>query len=186
MAAAKKTPTKTAPNTDTAPARNEAPIETPKPVETTAKAAPRQAPERVAKTGPANPGKGIEVARKQVAEAVTGFGDLPHLNQQNYQALVAAGDVAAKGFEAWQAEILAFARAQLDDGVAQGKALMQVRTLDQWLELNTGFVKGAVDAYIRESTKLGELAWKSTSEAWAPLNGRVEKTIESYAKRFAA
>lgn len=101
-------------------------------------------------------------------------------------AFVTAGNVAAKGFETINAEVIAYSKSQFEDQVSAAKALMGAKTLQEFIELQNDYAKSAFEAYTAYSTKLSEVATKVAQDAFAPINAQVQATVEKMVKPIAA
>lgn len=129
---------------------------------------------------------GQEQAEKVGQQLFQGYDDLASFNKQNVDAIVQSSTVVAKGAEEVSKTVAAFAQSSLEQGVAAGKALMGAKTLKDIIDLQAGFAKQSFDAFMAESSKLSELSVKVTNEALAPINARVNATVEKFGKPIAA
>jgi phasin family protein len=107
----------------------------------------------------------VEKATKQM-ETFSAFG------QDTLDALVKSQTVAAKAAEEMQAEVLAFSKKTVEEGVAHAKELASVQTVTDFIEKQTGYAKVTMDAMIRQTTKMNELMVAAMKEAFAPLQAR--------------
>jgi hypothetical protein len=101
---------------------------------------------------------------KQLSEGVATF------NRDYMETVFRSASVFAKGCEALGNECMAYAQAVVEDGMETSKALMGCRSLDEAVEIQTGYVSGALDRYLAESAKLSELSVKLASVAIEPIN----------------
>lgn len=107
----------------------------------------------------------VEKAAKSL-ETVTAFG------QETLDALLKSQNVAAKAAEEIQAEVIAFSKKTVEDGVAHAKDLATAQTVTAFIEKQAGFAKISLDAMMRQSTKMSELMVAASKEMFAPLNAR--------------
>lgn len=121
----------------------------------------------------------VELVAKQVDEFAS-------FNKGNVEAFVQAGNVTAKAIEAINAELLAFSKSSLEDSLAAAKHLMSAKTLNELVELQSNFAKSALDSYLQETTKLGELSARVAQEVFEPLNARLQMAVEKMVKPIAA
>ena len=56
----------------------------------------------------------------------------------------------------------------------------------EYLDLQTKLAKAAYDDFVAESVKLQDLSVKVSNEAAQPLNERLNKAVETFAKPIAA
>lgn len=101
---------------------------------------------------------------KQLTEGVVTF------NRDYMETVFRSASVFAKGCEALGNECMAYAQAMVEDGMETSKALMGCKSLDEAVEIQTGYVSGALDRYLAESAKLSELSVKLASDAIEPIN----------------
>jgi len=150
----------------------------------------RDAAETLIKAGTEAATKGYEKAvtmtKEQVDVAVKNYGEATEFGKGTFEAYIAAGNVAAKHVEAFNAEILAFAKTRMEEGVQAARALMGAKTLKDAIDLQTGFAKTAFDAVVAENAKLSEMALKGATEAAEPLQARFTVAVEKFVKPMAA
>ncbi len=142
--------------------------------------------ETVVSAGKEQVEKVFAMGKERIEAAVKSYEDVAAFNKQSVEAVVAAGNVAAKGLEGLNAEVLAFSKAQIEDTVAAAKAMMGVKTLQELVDLHSGYAKTAFDAFVSETTKLGELSTKLAQETFEPINAQVKAAVEKFAKPLAA
>ena len=118
--------------------------------------------------------------------AVKGFEQFNSLGKDNIVAVVAFSTTYAKGIEAINAELMAFAKKSIEDGVSATKALMGAKTVKELVDLQSDFAKTSFDELMSKTSKLGEMCAKVTQEAFEPINARVSDTMEKFAKPLAA
>ena len=92
--------------------------------------------------------------------------------QDNMAAYVKASETAAKAAEAMNAEIVAFAKKSVEEGVAASKELSEVKSIPDFVERQSAMMKTVFDGYVSEATKLNEMYAAAAKEAFAPLNAR--------------
>ncbi|HLT78933.1 MAG TPA: phasin family protein [Ferrovibrio sp.] len=112
--------------------------------------------------------------------------DAAKLGKEQVDALVSASNVAAKGIETINAEVMAFTKHQIEDQISATKAMMGAKTLQELIELQNDFAKNAFEAYTAHTTKLSEVAAKTAQEAFAPINTQLQAAVEKMVKPLAA
>ncbi|MBN9525568.1 MAG: phasin family protein [Alphaproteobacteria bacterium] len=142
--------------------------------------------EKVVKLGTEAAEKVMSYNRQRVDAAVKAYDELTGFNKQTVEAVVSAGNVTVKGIESLNAEVMAFAKHQIEDSIAATKAVFGAKTLQEVLEVQQDFAKAAFDAYMAETTKLGELTAKFAQDAFAPINAQVQAAVERAVKPLAA
>ena len=63
---------------------------------------------------------------------------------------------------------------------------MTAKTLQEFIDLQSGYAKTAFDGYVAQSTKLGEMTSKLAKDAFAPINVQVQAAVEKFGKPLAA
>ena len=115
-----------------------------------------------------------------------GFDDVAAFGKDNIDAVVTAGNIATKGWQDLGAAWFAFAKGTADNSVANMQALMSVKTPQELVNIQSTFAKSTFDSIVTESSKLSEMGVKVTNEALAPINARVNATVEKLSKPLAA
>jgi len=110
------------------------------------------------------------------------FDELAAFGRGNVDAAIQAGSIAAKGVQAIGEELAAYNKKALDIGVANAKSLFGVKTVQEAVELQTGFARAGFDELVAESTKLGKLSAKVVEETQAPINARINDAVETFSK----
>lgn len=127
----------------------------------------------------------LSASQKNIDATVKNYDEFTAFGKDTVEAWMQAGNTAAKGIEALNAEMLAYAKAQVDDSVAATKAMFGSKTLQEAIETQAGFAKSYFDAYVSQSTKMGEMVAKTTQEAIEPINSRYAVAVEKWAKSAA-
>lgn len=105
--------------------------------------------------------------------------------QDNMAAYVKASETAAKAAEALNAEVVAYTKKSVEEGVAAAKALSEVKTVPDFVEKQSAFMKAAFDGFVAEATKLNEMTTASFEDVFAPIKARAEASV-SFAKTLNA
>ncbi|MCA1998118.1 MAG: phasin family protein [Armatimonadetes bacterium] len=127
-----------------------------------------------------------EQAGKASAQMMKGYDELTTIAKQNVEAFIQSGTIVAKGAEEAGKQVAAFTQSSLEKGMATGKAMMGVKTFRDLVDLQNEYTKSSFDALVAETTRMQELSLKIANEAFAPINARVNATIEKIAKPIAA
>ncbi len=80
------------------------------------------------------------------------------------KTFIATTTTAANGLQSINAEMLSFGKSQLDSRIEAMKAMLAAETVKDALAIQSEFMKAAVESYIEETSKLGELTTKVASE----------------------
>jgi len=130
--------------------------------------------------------KAFSMSKERFDAVTKSVDDAAKLGKDQVEAYVTAGNVATKGFETINAEVMAFTKTQVEDQISAAKAMMGAKTLQELIELQNGYAKSAFEAYTAHTTKLSEVATKVAQDAFAPINAQVQATVEKMVKPLAA
>ena len=114
------------------------------------------------------------------------YDQLAALSQENFDAVLKANVALADGFEAIAHEAVGYARQTLATAGTATKELLEAKTLDRVIEIQTGLAKNGLETLIERTARLSELGLALANGTWAPLSGRVEATLTKLAKPIAA
>lgn len=100
--------------------------------------------------------------------------------KRNMEAVSASVTAAAKGAEALGAQAIAYSKKAFEDQVAQAKALTTARSLQEVIELQTGFAKTAIEGYIAQLNVASETVSSAVKDTLRPLNERATAVVEQF------
>lgn len=130
--------------------------------------------------------KAFSMSKERFDAVAKGVDDAAKLSKDQVEAYVSASNVATKGLETINAEVMAFTKTQVEDQISAAKAMMGAKTLQELIELQNGYAKSAFEAYTAHTTKLSEVATKVAQDAFAPINAQVQAAVEKMVKPIAA
>jgi len=113
-------------------------------------------------------------------KSLTAFSDLNAHSKKNFEAMVASATAATKGAETVGAAAVAFSKKAAEDHVAAIKTIAGAKSVQEVIELQTGFAKTAFETYISEVSKIAETVAASVKESAAPINERVTAFVEHF------
>ncbi len=132
----------------------------------------------------------VAVAKVNVEKAAEatfkGYDELAVLGKSNFDAFVQSNSVVAKGFEVIGKEFLAFAQRSVEGHMAQARALIGAKDMQEFVDLQNDFAKRRLADTLAETAKLTELSTQVANEAIEPLQKRVDATVETVLKAKAA
>lgn len=120
----------------------------------------------------------IEAFQHSVERAV-------ELNKENVEAFVESMTAATKGLEVLNGESLAFAKHVFEDGVKAGKAMMAVKSPQEFFTLQGEYTRSVVDQFVNQATKVNDLSMTALKNAYAPINDRVTTMAKAVQKARA-
>ena len=144
---------------------------------------------------------GQEAAQKNLEQAITmtkqnvekasqtvfkGYDQFNTLAQGNYEAVSKSFGILSKGMEDVSKAWMAFTQGTVDSSMAFGTQVLGAKSLNEVVDLQNTFTKGAFDAFVAESAKISEMSVKTASEAIQPLKARVDETVETLSRPIAA
>jgi hypothetical protein len=91
--------------------------------------------------------------------------------------LVSAQDVLIDGCHAVSTEMLAFWQSRLKESMATGQRLLECDSPERALEVQLEYVKAALQAYVDESAKLGDLLSRSLARMGQSSRSAVAPTV---------
>ena len=106
------------------------------------------------------------------------FEDMQKFGKDSVDATFGAFGALSKGFQAIAVEVADYAKKAFADGATAAEKLMAAESLDKAIEVQANYLKRAYEAFVAQSTKLGEL--------YAGLAQEAGKPFERYAKTAAA
>ncbi len=136
---------------------------------------------------------GMDAAQQAMAFGQTRFSaatksvdEVQAFGRETVEALVASATVAAEGVEELSAEILSFGKAQVDNGVAAVKTLMTARSPQEFFAAQSAFAQSTLDAFLAQSTKVGEIGARLAQHTAEPITARVQATVDKMVRPLTA
>ena len=124
---------------------------------------------------------GIEAPADTAKSASTG--DPTDFGREAVAALVQAQTAVARGLEALGAEVAGLALSRIDAAARTATGMLAVKTLSDAIELNAGFTRSSIDAFVGGSAKLSELGAKLVAEASQPILTQLSRGWSKGARR---
>lgn len=106
---------------------------------------------------------------------IKNFEDIQKLGQTNMDAAMKAFGEWNKGWQAIAAEITDYTKKSFEDGTATFEKLVSAKSVEQAIEIQTGYAKRAYDGYMHQMSKLGGMYAELAKEAYKP----VEKVLQT-------
>jgi len=121
---------------------------------------------------------GNQAFKDNVEKSLAALNEVNTYSKKNLEAVVASVTAATKGAEALGAQVMAFSKKSMEDQVSAAKALAGAKSVQEAVELQTAWVKSAMEGYMAEASKMGETVAASVKDSVKPLNERVTATVE--------
>jgi hypothetical protein len=100
---------------------------------------------------------------------IKNFDELQKLGQTNVDAYMKAFGEWNKGWQAIAAEMTDYTKRSFEEGTATFEKLLTAKSLEQAIEIQTGFAKRAYDGYMHQMSKLGGMYAELAKEAYKPV-----------------
>jgi phasin family protein len=123
---------------------------------------------------------GASAFKEAVDKSLTALNDLNAQSKSNLEAVVASTTAATKGAETLGAQVIAYSKKSVEDGMAAAKSLGSARSIQEVIELQTSFAKSALETYLAEVNKASEVVAASFKESLTPLNARMTAAVEKF------
>ena len=101
--------------------------------------------------------------------------DFQKFGQYNVDATMKVFGEWSKGWQAIAAEMTDYTKRSFEEGTATFEKLLSARSMDQALEIQSGYARRAYDGHLHQISKLGGLYAEWAKEAYKP----VEKALQS-------
>lgn len=95
--------------------------------------------------------------------------DFQKLGQANMDATMKAIGEWNKGLQTIAAEMTDYTKRSFEEGTATFEKLLSAKSVEQAVEIQTGFAKRAYDGYMHQMSKVGTLYAELAKEAYKPV-----------------
>lgn len=119
-----------------------------------------------------------DIAEKSVAQAKDAFEKMKSVAEETTDVVEDTYVTAAKGLADFNIRMLEALRANINASFDFTRAVLQVKTLSQAVELTSSHFRKQFDAMIDQSRELTEVARKVTNDAAQPVKTSVEKLMK--------
>lgn len=106
---------------------------------------------------------------------IKNFEDMQKLSQTNMDTVMKAFGEWNKGWQAIAAEITDYTKKSFEEGTATFEKLASAKSVEQAIEIQTGYAKRAYDGYMHQMSKIGGMYAELAKEAYKP----VEKALQN-------
>ncbi|HET7716282.1 MAG TPA: phasin family protein [Bauldia sp.] len=101
----------------------------------------------------------------------TGFDDLQKVGRENFEVAVKSADAVTKGLGLLAARTAEYARHSLESGAKALEQLVGAPSLDEAVEVQSAYLRGAYEGYVTQATKVGEIVTAMARDAYKPYEG---------------
>ena len=106
---------------------------------------------------------------------IKNFDEIQKLSQSNMDAAMKAFGEWNKGWQAIAAEMTDYTKRSFEESTATFEKLASVKSVEQAIEIQTGYAKRAYDGYMHQMSKIGGMYAELAKEAYKP----VEKALQN-------
>jgi phasin family protein len=121
---------------------------------------------------------GNKAFKDSFEKSMSAVAELNAHSKKNFEAAVASITAATKGAETLGAQAVAFSKKAVEDQVSAARTLAAAKSVQEVIELQTGFAKTAFETYVAEVNKMTETVAASVKDSAAPINERMTAFIE--------
>jgi phasin family protein len=111
--------------------------------------------------------------------------DFVAFGQGNVEAVLKSSQILATGLQDLGKHFAATAQAQIDETVANVKALSAVKSLKEAVDLQTSLAKAAIEKALAETGKITDVSLKLAEQVSAPLTARMTVAVEKFGRTAA-
>lgn len=137
-----------------------------------AKTAAQSAADKIANAG-------NEALRDAMEKGMAGLNDVTAHSRKNLEAVIASVTAAAKGAEALGSEAVTFSKAAVERQTAAVQSLAGVRSVQDFIEVQTDLAKTHMEACVTQMGKTTELMTALFRDAYQPFSARMTAAVES-------
>lgn len=129
--------------------------------------------------------KVIELSKARLAEVSKVAEELGALHQENVDAILDVRSAAQDAVQVLVSEIVEFSKVRYDDTSAVVKALGNVKTAEEAMNIQRDFAKSSYENLLAEGTKLVDMVQDLAKDVVEPIQARIDATVK-FVKREAA
>ena len=122
---------------------------------------------------------GDQAFKDGMEKSLAALNELNAQSKRNLEAVVASVTAATKGAETLSTQAMAYTKSAMETQVEQARALTGARSVQEVVELQTTFAKGAMESYIAEMNKAAEILSAAVKDSFRPLNERATAVAET-------
>jgi len=126
---------------------------------------------------------GYDAFKTTVDKSIAAFDGLAVNSKLNLEALADAAGVTAECAQTLGAQAAAYGKKAVEDHLAVAKKLATAKSVQEAFDIQTGYAKSAMDAYVTELTRFSDSFTASMQRAAKPLNERFAAATEQFATR---
>ena len=115
---------------------------------------------------------GNQAFKQTIDKSLSAVADMNAQAKLNVEAALASATAAAKGAETLGSQAMAYVKKTHEDNTAALRNISSAKSLQEAVELQTTYVKSAMDAYLAEVNRWTETVSSSVRDSMRPINER--------------
>lgn len=109
------------------------------------------------------------------------FDDANLFGKDAMDSVLKSYSTAAKGLQAIAAEAADYSKRSYEAGLAHFEQLATAKSIETVFELQANYAKNALEAYVAEMTKIGEMYQAIAKDAYQPVEQTVQASVQKSA-----
>lgn len=126
---------------------------------------------------------GHQAFKTTVDRSIAAFDGFAVNSKLNLEALADSVGAAAEAAQSLSAQGAAYAKKALEDHVAVSKKLAAAKSVQEAFDIQTGYAKSAMEAYLAELTRWSDSMTSSVQRSLKPINDRFAAAAEQFSTR---
>ncbi len=126
---------------------------------------------------------GRDAFQATVDRSIAAFDGLATNSKLNLEALADSVGAAAECAQTLSAQAAAYSKKALEDHVSVAKRLAGAKSVQEALDIQTGYAKSALEGYLSELTRWSDSLTASMQRSIKPLNERFSVAAQSFTLR---
>jgi len=126
---------------------------------------------------------GHDAFKATIDRSIAAFDSAATNSKLNLEALADSVGAAAEGAQTLTAQAAAYTKKALEDHVAASKRLAGAKSVQEALEIQSGYAKSAMEGYLSELTRWSDCLTASMQRSLKPINDRVAATAQQFSVR---
>lgn len=124
----------------------------------------------------------VEAAQQAQAQAVKSSEEALAAAKENLDAVIKAGQLLSKGLQDLSKSVVVLTQEAVEESLASTKKLLAAKTVHEAIEVQSAHAKAQIDRMLAEGNRITEASRKLFEEALAPIQQRVQSTMEKLSK----
>ena len=126
---------------------------------------------------------GHEAFKTTVDRSIAAFDGFASNSKLNLEAIADSAAAAAEGAQALSAQAATYTKQALENHVAVAKKLAAAKSVQEALDIQSGYAKTAMEGYLAEVTRWSDAFTASFQRSVKPINERFAAAAEQFAVR---